>query len=496
MNLKRIESSESQPYALAPENWVSSVAWINEGWEDWYVIVPVTVKKQLQFAVEGKPFVKVAVDLVDEKGKPVAVKESTQGAQRKEFTFLADAGVRYKVHVYEPKRSIIYLWDVSGSMGRFVESIENAVLKFGEEIDPDTEKVHLLPFDEPPQFLLDDWASDSYTLQTTVRNYDAPSSSYAHLNLLAATEMLMDEIGTKAAIVITDCESGRGVNEKLWKMLEEVKPAVFTFQTSDQTSGYRIEQDDMQDWAAVAGGFYHNTRATYELDTAFEKVQAYLRRPAPYRIHLTAPELKPSFIAVKDSRDKSTIRNPEQDGVLLIIDASASMRESLPDGQMKVTAAKAVLNDLVANYLPAGVNFGLRVFGHRGGGNCVSELMIPVAPLDAAAVKQKLMFIRSSSLGNTALAESLSFADEDLKELKGLKRVVVLTDGEETCHGDPAAEIAKLAEAGLDVTVNIVGFTLGDEQVKADYSNWVKSTGGNTLMLRILMRSGLRCRKP
>jgi hypothetical protein len=56
--------------------------------------------------------------------------------------------------------------------------------------------------------------------------------------------------------------------------------------------------------------------------------------------------------------------------------------------------------------------------------------------------------------------------------------VVVLTDGQETCRGDPAGEIAKLAAAGLNVTVNIVGFTLGDVKVKEAYGNWVKATGG------------------
>ncbi len=478
VELKRIQSSQVIPYRLVPETWVDSVAWINESWEDWYEIEPVNVKKQLKVAVEAKPFVKVAVQILDDRGKPLDVAENSQGAYRKTFTFLADAGVSYQVHVYEPKRSIVYLWDVSGSMSRFVESIENAVLKFADDIDPISEKVQLLPFDEPPVFLTDGWVSDSYDLQSMIRNYDAPSSSYAHLNLLEATQALATQEGTKAAIVITDCESSRDVNNKLWQALEKVKPAVFTFQTSDQTSAYRIEQDDMQDWAAVAGGFYHNTRATQELDTAFEKVQAYLRRPAPYRIHLTAPELKPAFIEVKDARDKSTVRSPEKDGVLLIIDASASMRENLPDGQMKVTAAKAVIQDLVEHALPAGVNFGLRVFGHRGSADCASELMIPVTPLQVDRVKQQLMLIRSSSLGNTALGEALGWAKEDLKTLEGLKRVVVLTDGEETCHGDPAAAIAGLAAAGMDVTVNIVGFTLGDADVKSSYGNWVKSTGG------------------
>ena len=478
VNLERIKSSRESPYALSPDIWVDSVAWINRGWEDWYEIDPVKVKKQLQFTVESRPFLKIAVEVQDAQGNAVEVAERTIGAHRKEFTFLADPGIRYRVHVFEPKRSIVYLWDVSGSMGRFVHSIENAVLKFADEIDPETEQVQLLPFDDPARFLTDGWVSDRYELQMLIRNYDPPSSSYAHLNLLEATKAMKDQIGTKAAIVITDCESSRNVNNELWRALEEVKPAVFTFQTSDQTSGYRIEQDDMQDWASVAGGFYHNTRATHELDSAFEKVQAYLRRPAPYRIQLTAPELKPSTIRIEDARDPDSIRDPQKDGVLLIIDASASMRENLPDGQMKVNAAKTVIENLTQHYLPDGIHFGLRVFGHRGGTDCESELMIPVTPLDRAATKQKLMFVRSSSLGNTSLGEALGKAAEDLGELPGLKRVVVLTDGEETCHGDPAGEIAKLAEAGLDVTVNIVGFTLGDEAVKQNYGNWVKATGG------------------
>lgn len=474
----RIASSEVAPYPLNPETWVSSVAWINKKWEDWYSIESVKVKKRLQFTVQGSPFVKVTVELFDANGMLVDVRESENGSKEKTFQFMADPGMRYKIHVYEPKRSIVYLWDVSGSMSSFVPSIENAVLAFAQGIDIESEKVQLLPFDEPAKLLLQDWASDSYLLQNTVRSYSAPSSSYAHLNLLAATAILKEESGTRAAIVITDCESNRGVNEQLWSALQEVKPAVFTFQTSNATQAYGLEQDDMQDWAAVGGGFYYSTRAAHELDTAFARVQAYLRRPAPYLIHLTAPELKPSFIQVVDNRKEEDIKDPAKDAILLIIDVSASMREKLPDGQMKASAAKKVIQELVDNYLPEGVNFGLRVFGHRGGKNCESELMIPVEPLNPDIVRQKLMMTRSSSLGNTALAESLTWAKEDFGDFEGKKRVIVLTDGEETCHGDPAAVIAELASEGLEVTVNIVGFTLGDEEVKTQYHNWVKSTGG------------------
>lgn len=477
--ISHIHSSQDDPFILTPNHTLSSAASIGEGWEDWLRIEPLQSEKRIELHLQSEPFIKVAVDISDSNGNPIDVSTQIKGSQNRTYTFIADPNMQYRVHIYEPKRSIVFLWDVSGSMGSFVPSIENAILQFAAAVNPKTEIVHLLPFEDKPKFLLEDWTGDPYLLSNTVRYYNPPHSSYAHMNLLEATKKLKDQKGTKAAIVITDCESSRDVNDELWDALEEVRPVVFTFQTSDRTSQYDTEQDDMQDWASVAGGFYRSTRNASELDVAFEKVKAFLRRPAPYSLSFATPELKPGFIEVKDAREKETIIKPEEEGVLLIIDASASMREKLPDGQMKVTVAKKVIEMMVNEYLPAETNFGMRVFGHRGGENCMSELMIPVAKLDPTQVKQKLMFVRSSSLGNTSLAEGLSWAKEDLKAITGQKRVVVLTDGEETCRGDPAQEIAELAAEGLDVVVNIVGFTLGDDAVKAEYSSWVKSTDGN-----------------
>ena len=476
--ISRVQSSKSQPFVLEKEQMTASAVTINDDWQDWFEVPAQETDRRVQLDFHAEPFIKFEIEITDSAGNAVDAILKRDETMDRSYFIAAKAGESYRVHVFEPRRSIVFLWDVSGSMSSFVPSIENAIQTFAQAVNPKTEIVHLLPFEEEPKFLLSDWADDPFLLTNTVRYYDAPDSSYAHINLLAATEKLADQKGTKAAIVITDCESSRDCNEDLWRALNKVRPVVFTFQTSDQTSYYTVEQDDMQDWAAVGGGFYRSTRDASELDVAFEKVKVFLRRPAPYTIGFSVPELKPGKLRVVDARAKETIVDPTKEGVMLLIDASASMREALPDGTMKVSAAKKVIETMVTDYLPEGTNFGMRVFGHRGGQDCKSELMLPLRPIDKEGIKTKLMFIRSSSLGNTSLAEGISWALEDFKGIEGTKRLVVLTDGEETCHGDPAAEIAKLAETGLDVVVNFVGFTLADESVKAEYSNWVQSTNG------------------
>jgi hypothetical protein len=47
-----------------------------------------------------------------------------------------------------------------------------------------------------------------------------------------------------------------------------------------------------------------------------------------------------------------------------------------------------------------------------------------------------------------------------------------------TCDGDPAAAERALREAGLEATVNIVGFALEDPALKAEMASWAAAGGG------------------
>jgi hypothetical protein len=49
---------------------------------------------------------------------------------------------------------------------------------------------------------------------------------------------------------------------------------------------------------------------------------------------------------------------------------------------------------------------------------------------------------------------------------------VLVTDGEETCGGDPAAAIERLRKAGISTRISIVGFALDDEKLATTFRRW------------------------
>jgi hypothetical protein len=55
--------------------------------------------------------------------------------------------------------------------------------------------------------------------------------------------------------------------------------------------------------------------------------------------------------------------------------------------------------------------------------------------------------------------------------------VIVITDGEESCHGDPVKAAAELKASGLDIVLNIVGFTTG-QAVRKQLGGFAQATGG------------------
>jgi len=166
-----------------------------------------------------------------------------------------------------------------------------------------------------------------------------------------------------------------------------------------------------------------------------------------------------------------------QDAVAVIFDASGSMLQRL-NGQRRVEIARRTLTDLVSETLPQGTGFALRVFGHKEPGACRTDLEYPLAPLDRQRAEAVIAGIEAMNLARTPLARSIELSAGDLAEVEGQRILVVLTDGEETCDGDPAAAIRALRERGWDVRVNIVGFAIDDEALRQTFSAWASLGGG------------------
>ena len=160
----------------------------------------------------------------------------------------------------------------------------------------------------------------------------------------------------------------------------------------------------------------------------------------------------------------------------IILDASGSMLQKL-GGERRIDIAKRTLSNLVSATIPAGTPFAFRVFG-REVDSCQTDLDVPVAPLNAAAVQARIGALVAKNGAKTPIGASLDMAAVDLKGVTGEKLIVLVTDGEETCGGDPAAAIANLRKAGITTRVSIVGFALDDRNLASTFQRWSDAGGG------------------
>jgi hypothetical protein len=153
-------------------------------------------------------------------------------------------------------------------------------------------------------------------------------------------------------------------------------------------------------------------------------------------------------------------------------------------GKRRIEIARDVLTATVRGAIPAGTPVALRVFGHREAGSCRTDLEAPLAPLDPAAMARRIHAVSAMNLAKTPIADSLAKVEADLRGAKGRKIVVLVTDGEETCGGDPEKVVRALRERGTDVTLNIVGFAIGDASLESQFERWADLGGGRYFSAR------------
>jgi len=122
-------------------------------------------------------------------------------------------------------------------------------------------------------------------------------------------------------------------------------------------------------------------------------------------------------------------------------------------GEVKIVVAKEVIIDLL-NDLPAGSNVGLRDFA----GCEMTHLLIPISPLDVALFSAEVSALTVH--GATSIQDTLDKVPGDFANVAGRKLILLITDGMETCNGDPVKAAEDLIAAGLDLRINVVGFDI------------------------------------
>jgi len=147
--------------------------------------------------------------------------------------------------------------------------------------------------------------------------------------------------------------------------------------------------------------------------------------------------------------------------VMFILDASGSMWGKVED-QTKIEAARSVMIKTVPA-LPPEVKVGLAVYGHRRKGDCSDiEILIPSGSTDRDGLLTYVSKI--SPKGMTPIADSIKMVSDTLKTNEGETTIVLVSDGEETCHADPCGLVKSLKSSGIKFILHVVGFDVNAEQ--------------------------------
>ncbi|KUJ68053.1 alpha-1-antitrypsin [Streptomyces albus subsp. albus] len=171
----------------------------------------------------------------------------------------------------------------------------------------------------------------------------------------------------------------------------------------------------------------------------------------------------------------------ESPKVELVLDVSGSMRARDVDGMSRMAAAKQAFNE-VLDAVPEEVQLGIRTLGatypgkDRAVGCRDSRQLYPVGPVDRTEAKTAVATLRPT--GWTPIGLALRGASKDLAGGNATRRIVLITDGEDSCgQPDPCDVARELAANGTHLVVDTLGLTL-DRKVREQLSCIAEATGG------------------
>ncbi|AKU14769.1 vWA domain-containing protein [Luteipulveratus mongoliensis] len=167
---------------------------------------------------------------------------------------------------------------------------------------------------------------------------------------------------------------------------------------------------------------------------------------APASLASTAPTITP-------------VENPNGK-LMMLLDSSGSMSAKDSTGKPKIDAARSALHQVV-NGLPSGARAGMRVFGatvkdKQSPSACTdSQLAVPLGTGNTAALNKAVDAYKP--FGETPMAYAMQQAANDLGP-SGQRSMILVSDGEDTCSPDPCKVAQQIADKGIDLKIDVVGF--------------------------------------
>lgn len=172
----------------------------------------------------------------------------------------------------------------------------------------------------------------------------------------------------------------------------------------------------------------------------------------------------------------SPAKAQEQPNLVIVMDASGSMWGQV-GGRTKIELARESLSQVLSE-ATSDMQIGMVAYGHRVRGQCSDiEQLVPIGPADSTVPAILDAAGRITPRGMTPLTDAVMDAAQRLRFSEQAATVVLLTDGVETCEGDPCALGRMLEEQGIDFTAHVVGFDMTDAEQRT-VSCLAEETGG------------------
>jgi hypothetical protein len=149
--------------------------------------------------------------------------------------------------------------------------------------------------------------------------------------------------------------------------------------------------------------------------------------------------------------------------IALILDASGSMNAKLASGGTRLEAAKSAVAAFVEKLDPK-VRLSYRVYGHQSPTkekNCKDTQLL--VDFDAASANKDAVLAKTREIkarGYTPITHVIQLAAADVGKQPGARAVVLVSDGKETCEGDPCAAAKALAAADAKLVIHTIGFNV------------------------------------
>ena len=165
-------------------------------------------------------------------------------------------------------------------------------------------------------------------------------------------------------------------------------------------------------------------------------------------------------LAVAATKDGRPVLSLNDRSVEIVVDASRSMWGRM-HGEPKMVVAKEILED-VSYWFPEDLDLALRAYGSTSpsdNADCGdSTLLVPFGEENREPIRQAIAGLRP--LGQTPIAYAMNQAARDFGTQQNDRALVLLTDGIESCGGDPVQAARELREQGI--MVHLIGFGLGN----------------------------------